>query len=243
MSPDLPRATRTRLGPVERYGIRLTLVGLAVVLVAVPFATLTFQVLGEGPLTRFDGGIADRLNAWVHHREGVLHLLEAVSFLGRPVVLFVVVAFAVGWLWRPGQHRTALFLVVTSLGGGLVDTLVKAAVDRPRPAVDHPVATAMGKSFPSGHAMSATVTYGALLVAVWPLLSRRARRVARVATIALVLAVGTSRLFLGVHFLTDVIGGYVLGLAWLAGAVAAFDAWRHDQAVEDVITGVAHPDP
>lgn len=233
MSPDRPAPARARWSPVERYGVRVTLSGLALVLLAIPFASLTFQVLGEGSLTRLDGRLADELNAWVHHRPAVVRGLQAVSFLGLPLVLFVVVAFAAGWLWRPGRHRTTLFLVVTSLGGGLVNTLVKALVDRPRPVVDHPVATALGESFPSGHAMGATVAYGALLVAVWPLLGPGARRWARIGTVLLVLAVGTSRLLLGVHFLSDVVGGFVLGSAWLAAAVAAFDAWRRDEAVED----------
>lgn len=186
--------------------------------------------------------MADALNQWVHGRPGVVPVLQGVSLLGRPVVLFAVAGVAVGWLWRPGRHRASIFLVVTSLGGGIVDTLVKGAVDRPRPVVDHPVTTALDKSFPSGHAMSSTVTYGALLVAFWPYLPAWSRRWALAVTALVVAAVGLSRLFLGVHFVTDVVGGYLLGLAWLVGAVAAFSAWRHDQAVEDVVTGVAHPE-
>jgi len=242
MEIDLPRGVRARLDPAEKYGLRLTLVGLAIVLVAVPFSTLTFQVLDQGGLTRADGRLANSLNRWVHGRPGVVPMLDAVSFLGKPPVLFVVVAVASLWLWRPSRKRAVIFLAVTSLGGGIVDSLVKAAVDRPRPVVDHPVATALGKSFPSGHAMSSTVTYGALLVAVWPLLRPGLRRLAVVFTVMLVLAVGTSRLFLGVHFVTDVVGGYVLGLAWLSGATAVFAVWREEVVVAEVVTGVYDPE-
>lgn len=234
---------RTRLDPAGRYGLRLTLVAVAVLVVAIPFAYLTFEVLGAGPLTRLDGRVANELNSWVHHRPGFLRTLEWVSLLAKPITLWVVVAVAVGFLWRPGRHRICLFLVVTSLGGGLIDTVVKAAVNRPRPVVDHPIATAFGKSFPSGHAMGATVVYGALLVALWTVLRPRWRVPALVATIVLVLAVGSSRLFLGVHFLTDVIGGFLLGLAWLSGSVAVFETWRHDRAVEAVITDVPDREP
>jgi undecaprenyl-diphosphatase len=119
------------------------------------------------------------------------------------------------------------FLVLTVLGGGIVDSLVKMLVNRPRPHVDHPIQTAMGKSFPSGHSMSSLICYGALLVIFLPVLTRpRDRRIAVVATCVLVLAIGLSRLMLGVHFVTDVLGGYVLGAAWLAGAVAIFEVWR-----------------
>lgn len=226
MNLDLPPRVKARLDPAERFGLRLTLVGVAVVLVAVPFSYLTLQVLATGPLTRFDGRVANTLNDQVHGQPMVRSILLAISWLGRPPVLAVWVLMAVLFLWRRERRRIAVFLVVTSLGGGMVDTLVKAAVDRPRPVVDHPIVTAYGKSFPSGHAMSSTVTYGALLVALWPFLSARARRVASVLTVLLVLAVGSSRLLLGVHFVTDVVGGYLLGLAWLAGAVAAFHTWR-----------------
>ena len=238
MAVDLPRHVRTRLDPAERYGLRLTLVAVAIIVVAVPFAYLTFEVLGAGPLTRFDARIANALNAWAHDRAVFVRVLEAVSLLAKPITLWILGAVAVGFLWGPGRHRTCVFLVVTAIGGGAIDTVAKMAIDRPRPVVDHPIATALGKSFPSGHAMGATVFYGALLVAVWPILAPRWRRPALIATITLVLAVGTSRLFLGVHFLTDVIGGFLLGLAWLSGSVAAFHLWRHDRVEEAVITGV-----
>jgi undecaprenyl-diphosphatase len=229
MKADLPPAIKARLDPAERYGLRLTLVGVAIVLVAIPFATLTFEVIGRGPLARADGRVANTMNDWVHGRVGMVPTLQAISFMGRPPFLAVWVLIVAVVMWRSDRHRIAIFLVVTSLGGGFVDTAVKAAVNRPRPVVDHPVATALGKSFPSGHAMSATVTYGALLVALWPLIPDRFRRPAFAATVLLVLAIGSSRLLLGVHFVSDVVGGYVLGLAWLAGAVAAFGTWTVEE--------------
>ena len=229
MAPDLPTWVKGRLDPAARYGLRLTLVGLAIVLVAIPFSVLTFEVLAKGPLTRFDARVANSFNGWVNDHHWVVRVLDVVSFLGKPPTLTVWVLIVAGVLWWRGRHRVAVFVIVTSLGGGIVDTLVKSAVNRPRPVVDHPVASALGKSFPSGHAMSSTVTYGAILVALSPLLSPRVRRWATGSTIALVLAVGTSRLFLGVHFVSDVLGGYVLGLAWLFGAVAAFHVWNVEE--------------
>lgn len=234
MALELPRRWRRRLDPNERYGLRLTLVAVALLVVAIPFAYLVFDVVGAGPLTRFDGRLANALNAWAHDRPTALRLLEGVSLLAKPITLWVLAVVVSAWLWRAGRPRIAVFVAVTSLGGGIVDTLVKLAVNRPRPVVDHPVATALGKSFPSGHTMGATVVYGALLVAFWTLLSKHWRPVALGVTTVLVLAVGSSRLLLGVHFLTDVVGSYLLGLAWLAGSAAAFETWRHDLAVEKV---------
>jgi undecaprenyl-diphosphatase len=242
MRAGLPAELRKRLDPTQRFGVRLTLFAFAVVLVAVPFATLLFQVLGEGPLTRLDGNIANRLNDLVHESPVVVKVLQFISWLGRPVILALVIAPAVVVLWRNKQPKLVAFLLLTSIGGGLVDTAVKILVDRPRPEVDHPIQTAFGKSFPSGHAMSSLVCYGALLVLFLPALERgRHRRIAVVSTIALILAIGLSRLFLGVHFVSDVVGGYVLGAAWLIGAIAIFEVWRVERGKrpsEPLVEGV-----
>jgi undecaprenyl-diphosphatase len=106
---------------------------------------------------------------------------------------------------------------------------VKVAVGRTRPQHDTPIVEAFGQSFPSGHSMSSLVCYGALLVVFAPVLSPSVRRASIVAASTLVLAIGASRLVLGVHFVSDVVGGYVLGAAWLLGSVAAFETWRVDR--------------
>lgn len=196
---------------------------------AVPFFTLLFQVVVEGPVTRFDGRLADRLNDAVHANPPALNVLRVVTLFGSTPVLALVTVAAVWFVTARGRQRLGTFLVVTALGGAILNSLVKLAVARPRPVVDHEVATAFGKSFPSGHAMSSTVIYGALLVALLPILRRRHRTAAVVGAVVLVLAVGTSRLLLGVHFLSDVLGGFVLGLAWLAGSIALFETWRAEE--------------
>jgi undecaprenyl-diphosphatase len=240
MRPSLPDSVRRRLDPDERYGLRVTLLAVAIVLVTVPFATLVFQVLAKGPVTDLDGSVANRLNRSVHDSPGMVRVLEFISNIGKPITLFVAVTIAcVYLLWRR-RLRLILFLVVTSIAGGLIDSAVKILVNRPRPIVDHPVATALGKSFPSGHAMSSTVTYGALALVFLPVLPRRWRPLALAVVVAIVLAIGTSRLFLGVHFVSDVIGGFVLGLAWLAASTAAFSIWRTEEGKKpvDVTQGV-----
>jgi undecaprenyl-diphosphatase len=225
----LPDGIRARLDPSSRFGLRLTLAGIAIVLVAVPFSTLLFAVVAKGPIVRLDGRVADDLNGWVRNRYWAVHVLRGISFLGGPPMLDAIVAVAAIVMWRRGRPRLVAFLIVAPLGGGIVDSLVKLAVARPRPIVHHPVASAVGKSFPSGHAMSSTVTYGAMLVVFLPLVAPAFRRAALVLVVVLVLAIGASRLLLGVHFVSDVVGGYVLGVAWLAGAVAAFETWRVDE--------------
>lgn len=229
MDRGLPDVAVDRLGAQGRWGAREALLGVAVALVGIPFGLLLHQVTQDGPLTELDA----RWAAWLHDRiandgweESVL---RAVSFTGKPVFLAVAVGLPVLWLLHSGARRLALFLVVVSIGGGLVDTVVKVAVGRPRPVFDEPIASAFGRSFPSGHSMSSLVCYGALLVVFLPLVAPRARRWCIAATAVWVLAVGVSRLALGVHFVSDVLGGYVLGAAWLVGSVATFEVWRAER--------------
>lgn len=229
MDAGLPDAAAAKLGPTRKYELRVLLVALAVVLTGIPFGLLLHQVATDGPLTGLDESAARWTNRRMQGEDGVIGLMEAVSFLGKPVFLAAVVGIPALWLLRRGAHRLVVFLVVTTVGGGIVDSVVKVAVGRPRPAVEEPIVEAFGKSFPSGHSMSSLVCYGALLVAFAPLLSPRGRRVALAAVVVLVLGIGGSRLVLGVHYISDVVGGYALGAAWLAGSVAAFETWRADR--------------
>lgn len=226
MHQGLPSWIRRRLDPAQRFGLRATLLALALALVGVPFGLLLDQVVRNGPLIEVDTWAANHLHAWVRDRPAVIVLLRIVSEIGRPPSLFLFSIIAIVFLWRRERVRLAVFIAVTGLLGGLIDTIVKATVDRDRPSLEDPIATAHGQSFPSGHAMSSTVVFGALLLAFMPAIPRRRRHLAVWGYALLVLAIGISRLGLGVHFLSDVLGGYVLGLAWLAAATAAFSIWR-----------------
>jgi membrane-associated phospholipid phosphatase len=226
MKSGLPSSVYRRLDPIQRYGLRLTLVAVVMVLIAAPFSFLLFQVLAEGPLTRFDGDLADRFNQLVAGHDNWISVLNVVSYLGKPVTLWIVTGAGLIYTWKNGAHKLTLFLLATTIGGAAVSTGVKLAVDRPRPQVDHPITEAFGKSFPSGHALSSTVVYGALLLTFLPVLRPRLRHLAVAVSGLLIFCIGTSRLLLGVHFLTDVLAGYILGVAWLIAATSVFEIWR-----------------
>jgi undecaprenyl-diphosphatase len=230
--PVLPKFVVDRLHPEARFGLRLTLFGFALVLVAVPFSYLLFEVIQEGPFTRFDESTANRLHEHVVGNAALIHVLNGISLLGKPLLLGMCIAAGAIYAYRRGRQRLSLFLAVTAIGGGLVDSAVKILVNRPRPELDTPIAHAFGKSVPSGHAMSSTVTYGALLLVFLPAIPRRWRWVGWACTTTLVLTICLSRLLLGVHFVSDVAGGLVLGLAWVAGSAAMFEIWRHEAGRE-----------
>jgi undecaprenyl-diphosphatase len=236
MNAGLPDPVARRFSPPARYGLRVTLLVIAFVVVTVPFTALLLEVVAKGPVTRVDASVADTMNAWVHSHPLLVDALEVISWFGLPLWLGIMVTAGAGFVFWRGRRRLAAYLVVTVVGGSLVDTGVKLLVDRPRPVVDHPLDTAFGTSFPSGHAMASTLTYGALVLVFLPVLNRRGRRVAIGAAFLIVVAIGCSRLLLGVHFLSDVIGGYLLGGAWLLGATAVFEIWRDEEGKPPLTT-------
>jgi undecaprenyl-diphosphatase len=158
-------------------------------------------------------------------------VLQAITFFGKPPFLALVSVVACAFLLHRRRYHLVAFLLTSVLVGGVIDTLVKVGVSRDRPSLVDPVATAHGKSFPSGHAMSSTITYGALLLILLPLLPVARRRLAIIGTAVWVLLIGFTRLALGVHYISDVLGGYALGGAWLLLTTAAFEIWREERGL------------
>jgi membrane-associated phospholipid phosphatase len=214
-----------------RFGARAVFAGAALLLVAVPFGLLLFLVEDSWrPLVRIDGGARDDMHAVALDHDGLVSALKTLSTIGSAVVYIPLFAAVAAWLaWRQRLPRLAAFVVVTMTGSVLLNSLVKLAVDRARPVLDDPVAHAAGMSFPSGHAQSAMVAASVLLLVFLPLLRGAWRWVAVGVAVVYVLAIGFARVTLGVHYVSDVLAGYVLGAAWVAAMVAAFNAWRRDR--------------
>ena len=153
----------------------------------------------------------------VAHRQGWLTgVMRLVTDLGAAGVLVpLVLAAGLAWRWRRGSWRPLALLAGAAAGAWVVQVAVKQLVERPRPPAGLALSHATGFAFPSGHATDAAAVYGMLAV----LLARSGRPAARVAAwagaAALVALVGLSRLYLGVHWLSDVVAGAALGIAWL----------------------------
>jgi membrane-associated phospholipid phosphatase len=214
-----------------RFGARAVFAGAALLLVAVPFGLLLFLVEDSWrPLVRMDGGARDDLHALALRSDGLVRTLKVLSTIGSALVYVPLFAAVAAWLaWWQRLPRLAAFVVVTTAGSTLLNGLVKLAVDRARPVLDDPVAHAAGMSFPSGHAQSAIVAASVLLLVFLPLLRGAWRWVAVGAAVVFVLAIGFARVTLGVHYVSDVLAGYVLGAAWVAAMIAAFSAWRRER--------------
>jgi membrane-associated phospholipid phosphatase len=234
MSTLLPDLVRKRFDPAGRYGLRLTLFAIALLIFAIPFGFLLDQVIRRGSLMKVDTSAANHLHEWIRNYDGLVAFLRVVTFLGAPMWFYLTVGGICVWLWLRHRRRLVVFLLTTTLGGGAVDTAVKVLVNRPRPSLEDPIATAIGKSFPSGHAMISLLTYGALVLVFLPAIAKRQRPFLIAGAIVLVLLIGFSRLALGVHYITDVLGGYALGAAWLLASTAAFSIWREERGAKPV---------
>jgi undecaprenyl-diphosphatase len=222
------RAVR-RLDPDSRYGLRLTLAVLAAFLLGVPFLILLLVVQQAwSPLLRLDRAVATDLHVAAVHSHALVSALQWVSAVFSPAVFRIAASLLAVWLFARRRPRLASWVLVTTWGAALLGVLLKDAVRRARPSFVDAVATAPGRSFPSGHALGSVVGCGVLLLVLLPMLGRTARRLAWLAAGLVVLAVGFSRVALGVHDLSDVLAGWVLGLGWLAATVAVFHTWRRD---------------
>lgn len=222
----LPEWVARRLDPEERYGLRVTLLAVATILVMLPFSFLLVQVTTDGPLTRLDTEVSDEIHEEVIESPALEQVSRVVSAIGSPPSMYLAAVVAAFYFWRRHSRRIAVFLLVTNFLGGAINTTVKLIVTRPRPDLTEPVAEAFGYSFPSGHTVAATVGFGSLLLAFMPLIPRRFRWPTLIAYFLAVAAVAASRLGLVVHYMSDVVAGFILGMSWLALSTAAFSIWR-----------------
>lgn len=221
MAPEEETTPPARAVAVSALG----LVGL--VAAGLGFAVvLSLVASGWAPLDGLDRRIVDALNSLVSDQPLVVTALTVLTWLGGAQAGTLLVVTLTGYLLVRRLPRLAVYVAVTGIGSAILNTGVKALVDRTRPEVDVPVATVAGLSFPSGHAMGSAITYGVLLLVFLPLIEPRRRRWAVAVIVALVVVIGLTRVALGVHYLSDVVGGWLLGVLWLAVTAAAFHPWR-----------------
>lgn len=217
-------AVRALAARVPSYGwSALVCLGLGFATL-VSFAHLAEDYVTNDPLVGWD----ERIARWLHAEATAtgVDVFSVISIAGGTAFLAVVTAAAALLLLRrdrlDGAYVAAAFLGAEALTLGL-----KLAFARERPVLDHPFVDLHTYSFPSGHASISIAVYGAIAI----LLARRSRswwpRVGLlVATLALVGLIGFSRLYLGAHFLSDVLAGYDAGFTWLMTCTAAWAVLR-----------------
>ena len=219
-------------------------------LIAVTAASLVFAILlilvrlQWAPLESVDHGAAAHLNSLVAGDAALVKAVKAVTYLGSTGVLWVVIGISAVILVIRKRWRLAIYLVVTGAGALVLDPILKSLVGRLRPVVAHPIAYGGGDSFPSGHSLGSIVCYGAVLLVFLPAARGRWRTAFVTAIITLVALIGVSRTLLGVHYLSDVLGAWAVGIVWLGVTAFAFEMTRRaaGQPVSDPMTEGLEPE-
>ncbi len=200
---------------------------IAVSSAAAVFAVLLVLVrLQWAPLESIDRGAATHLNNLVAGHSLLVSVIKRITWLGSDGVLWVVIVGATLVLAIRRRWRLAIYLLVTGAGALVLDPILKSLVGRLRPVVPDPIAHGTGNSFPSGHSLGSIVCYGALFLVFVPATRGRWRTVFTTAIVALIALIGVSRLLLGVHYLSDVIGAWAVGITWLGLTAFAFELTR-----------------
>ncbi|MDQ3751800.1 MAG: bifunctional DedA family/phosphatase PAP2 family protein [Actinomycetota bacterium] len=220
-----------RLDPAEHFGLYLTLgFGLAVAGAAL------FGGLLENVLDNEDTVVIDRpvLDWVVLHREPVLNtvMLVITALGGAPFVSFVFVVATLFVYRRTRQRRWVIFLATTMVGALVLDDVVKALVDRPRPNF-RPLVEAAGSSFPSGHATAAAATCAAIAFLLTRYRSWRPSVTIWTVAAGVAALIAFSRVYLGVHWPTDILGGLALGGFWTAVTATAVRVLTSSPAPQD----------
>jgi membrane-associated phospholipid phosphatase len=188
---------------------------LALALVAAVFVAGLF---GGGGLVA-DQSLVGDLAVWRGSNPETTSALILLTQLGGAPVLLTLAALAAIPIARRNR-MAAVALIGTVLGGRFLIELMKLAVNRPRPAIDSHAVSVFSQSFPSGHAGNSIMTYGAIALFALP---QRWRAAGLTAAVALSAAVGATRPILGVHWPSDVIGGWCLGALWL---LVCWTVWK-----------------
>ncbi|MGV9343640.1 phosphatase PAP2 family protein [Streptomyces spiralis] len=210
--------------PVRRPGAART----ASVLALCSAVLAALVVVRWRPLMTFDGAVARTTHDWAVDDRGLTHAFRVLTdWVWDPLTMRLLCAAVAVWLlWRRSAWWTASWLVGTCALGAVLQQGLKAAVGRPRPVWPDPVDSAHYAAFPSGHAMTATVVCGLLL---WLLrrggLSGIPWGAAVTLAVLSVAGAGMTRVWLGVHWPSDVLGGWLLGAAVVAAAATVRTWW------------------
>ncbi|MEU5659266.1 phosphatase PAP2 family protein [Streptomyces sp. NPDC047737] len=199
---------------------------------ALSVVLLVLVAVRWSPLMSLDSGLADALHRDAVHEPGLVHVNRVLTdWVWDPWTMRALTAVTAAVLWWRGARLLAGWVAATSLFATLLQQGLKAAVGRERPRWPDPVDSANYAAFPSGHAMTAAVTCGLLM---WLLRLHGAQAPVWWGSLALALVsvagVALTRLYLGVHWMTDVLGGVLLGGAVVAFSVAAYTAYTGRRA-------------
>lgn len=196
-------------------------------LIVVTIGTAVFVALASrvrsGRTQAFDDSVMRWMGA--HHSPGLDAVMLEVTALGTGTVVMMVVAVAALFLVLTQHKYSAILLLASTFGGIVLNGVLKLGFNRPRPSIFMPAVHTVSSSFPSGHAMSAAIVYSTVAYLAARLHRRRwARWLVMTAALMLIALISFSRMYLGVHYPSDVIAGVAIGLAWAGFCMATLEA-------------------
>lgn len=191
------------------------------------FGAWVFEELADhveaGATQAFDDAVLRWMGA--HHSTALDNIMLEVTALGTGTVVMMIVAVAALFLVLTRHKYSAILLLVSTGGGLILNLILKMGFNRPRPAIFVPEVHAVSSSFPSGHAMSAAIVYGTVAYLAARLHKRRwAKALIMIVALVVIVLISISRLYLGVHYPSDVVAGVSIGLAWAAFCMATLEA-------------------
>ena len=227
--PRLHRFLAARFSPAEELGLHLTAGVVLLVIAAWIFGAIAEDVVTHDAITVLDLRVANWFHA--HARPGLTTLMLFITNWHDTIGTLVMTALFGLWLLARRARYWLLSLAVAVPGGMLLNVLLKYSFQRVRPQFDNPFVTLVTYSFPSGHTVAATLFYGLLAAYLCCLPVRWAGRAAIVVAACLMVAlVGLSRIYLGAHYLSDVLAAVAEGAAWLAICITASSTLRRRRA-------------
>jgi undecaprenyl-diphosphatase len=189
--------------------------GFLVAAAAIAIFAALASAVAAGFTQQFDESVLRWFEA--HRSETLNQVMLEITTLGTGVVLVMIVLIASVFLWVTKHHWSVYVLLLGVLGAKLFNTLLKGTFARERPSIVEWATQVHTPSFPSGHAMSSLVVYGSVAYLVSRLEpSRRLKRLTFALAAVIVGLIGISRMYLGVHYPSDVIAGFLAGFAWIA---------------------------
>lgn len=204
----------------RRVGARA---GLAVGLGLLAAAALWAGFTGAGPAQLDGPALAESIE---DRSAGLTNVAVVITTIGSTVAMAVLAVVVGAWCWWRGRHADAVLVIGAMAGASLLFRGLKFVLDRARPPLaDHAVPVS-SESLPSGHATMSIVVIGTLVVLAWSGRSAVERAVMVGAAALWIGAVGATRVYLGVHWLSDVLAGWAVGAAWLAVCVLVWTRWR-----------------
>jgi membrane-associated phospholipid phosphatase len=193
----------------------------------VPFLVIAWLVRTSSALHDADQAVVEAATAVTRAHPALETALTVWSAVTQPAVVIAAGCLLALWTWRRhGLATRSLWAVVTLLVSWGLTNLAKLAVGRARPLVDGEFVDAPGYSFPSGHMTSAATAAVTLTLLVWPVLGARGRILVPVAATLFVLVTAVDRIFLGVHFPTDVVAGILLGAVVSTSSYLGYRGWN-----------------